>query len=490
MLIFHFVSQNETEKVYVSQIEDVALEFKKDFLKDTVNNIINQLDYLKTSKQEVYQLNTDKRLERLSVLSEQISESEFIDMFEREFKSSADRLWTAYLLDMETNTVIFSTEVSQEQQVSHSDIDHLLATEARLNKGTIAGVFGVSHQYIDTIVKSEIRELIHHQTFDNGAYIWVNEIIDYAGGDDYAIRRIHPNLVETEGDFLSTSMTDVVGGKPYLTELNGINEHGELFFTYYFKKMNSEKVSKKITYAKLYKPYDWVVAMGVHLDDIEGFVADVRKESENLLTQTILYMLLFLLLALIVGFALIYAIMERNIRKKTKRLMKEVSTDPLTHAESRRYGEQVLAHQYDAYHLKKMATYLAMIDIDNFKQINDQFGHDAGDMVLKQVVSRIKDNLGESSHIIRWGGDEFIVVTDKLEKDEMTERLDHIIYHFETHPISFEADNINVSLSIGLTAFTTKDEDYQAVVKRADEAMYKSKELGKCRLTLSRELLK
>lgn len=484
VLLFHIVSHNETEKVYVSQIEDVALELKKDFLKDTVNNTINQIDRLRASKQEVYQLNTDKRLERLSALAEDMSEDAFIDLYEQEFQLSEDQLWTAYLFDRETDTLIFSTEANGES-VSRTEIEATLAAEAVIENGVLTGVFGVSHSYIDAIVQSDITEVIHHQTYENDAYIWVNEVVNYEGGKDYAIRRIHPNLIETEGDYLSTTMTDAVGGTPYLTELNGINRKGELFFTYYFKKLQSEDVSKKITYAKLYEPYDWIVAMGVHLDDLDGYVSQVREESEKLLTRTVLNILLYLITALVLGFMLIYIIMERNLRKSTKQLLKEASTDPLTGAESRRYGERILAHQFDTYHVKKKQAYIAMFDIDDFKLINDQYGHEAGDQVLQHVVTTVQKILGDDGQLIRWGGDEFVAVMDRLTKDEAIMRLDQMLYYFETHPIELEMGTITLSLSIGLTAFSAKDRDYQAAVKRADEAMYESKEQGKCQLTVS-----
>lgn len=198
-------------------------------------------------------------------------------------------------------------------------------------------------------------------------------------------------MIELEGEFLPTDTTDTVGNTPYLTELNGINNDGELFFTYYFNKLHSDKSSKKVTYAKLYEPYDWIVAMGVHLDDLGGYVSEVREESEKLLTQTVLNILLYLILVLVVGFFLVYFVMERNLRKSTKRLREEASTDPLTGAESRRYGERILAHQFEMYHLKKKQAYLAMFDIDDFKQINDQYGHEAGDNVLKHVTAIVQE---------------------------------------------------------------------------------------------------
>lgn len=485
VLFFHVISHNETEKVYVSQIEDVALKLKKDFLRDTVNNMINQIDRLRISKTEVYQLNTDKRRQRLSVLTNALNEEEFIRLFESEFQQiSEEHLWTAYLYHSDTEELIFTTENVKAPDVSVADGASFLATEATLKKGAYTGVFGVSKEYIDATVQADIKEIIHHQTYENDAYIWVNEVIDFTGGKDYAIRRIHPNLIETEGKLLSTDMTDAVGDTPYLTELNGINKAGELFFTYYFKKMHSEDVSKKVTFAKLYEPYQWIVAMGVHLDDLDVYVSEVREESERLLSQTILYILIYLLSALIVGFMLIYMIMERNLRKSTRRLIEEASTDPLTGAESRRYGERILEHTYDTYHVKKNPVYIAMLDIDDFKSINDHYGHDAGDRVLKYVTEIIQSTLKEKGTVIRWGGDEFVVVMESITKNEAMLLLDRVLYECETNPLDLISTELTISLSIGMTSIVDKDSTYLEALKRADEAMYQSKQEGKCRLTL------
>lgn len=104
---------------------------------------------------------------------------------------------------------------------------------------------GFDHPDVDEAVKRRIYLEIHGYQFSNDAYIWVNEVIDYAGGADYAIRRIHPNMKDTEGMYLSTDMTDIAGNLPYLTELEGIKEDGELFFNYFFKKKGCDVVSEK-----------------------------------------------------------------------------------------------------------------------------------------------------------------------------------------------------------------------------------------------------
>jgi signal transduction histidine kinase len=130
----------------------------------------------------------------------------------------------------------------------------------------------LSEEEFDQLFRAEVREMIHATELPDDGYVWINEIIDYEGGDEYAIRFAHPNLVETEGDYLSTHATDVVGNLPYQEELEGIQQDGEIFFDYYFKKMGSDQISHKLSFAKLYAPYDWVVATGVYLDDVDRLI--------------------------------------------------------------------------------------------------------------------------------------------------------------------------------------------------------------------------
>ncbi len=86
---------------------------------------------------------------------------------------------------------------------------------------------------------------------------------------------------------LSTDMTDVAGNLPYLTELEGVKRDGELFFVF-FQKKDSDIVSEKVTYAKLYRPYNWIIAMGVHLDDIEAYAGQANVASASSVRHLVL----------------------------------------------------------------------------------------------------------------------------------------------------------------------------------------------------------
>jgi signal transduction histidine kinase len=128
-------------------------------------------------------------------------------------------------------------------------------------------------------------------------------VINYNGGDNYAIRRVHPNLKDTEGMYLSTNMTDIEGNQPYLTELEGVKQDGELFFNYFFKKNNTDVVSEKITYAKLYPEYDWIIAMGVHLDDVKAIVDQSTAMNERNINYIMMAVAaLFVLIAIALSF--------------------------------------------------------------------------------------------------------------------------------------------------------------------------------------------
>lgn len=132
-------------------------------------------------------------------------------------------------------------------------------------------------------IGKHIRDI---RLIDKNCYIWIHHIFNYEGGDKYAIRLIHPNLPHTEGTWLSTHMKVPSGDKPFEDELKGIREDGEVFFEYQFKKLTSDKVARKISYSKLYKPWNWVVGTGIYLDDIEQLVqSEIGHMKATLKTQ-------------------------------------------------------------------------------------------------------------------------------------------------------------------------------------------------------------
>lgn len=167
---------------------------------------------------------------------------------------------------------------------------------------------------IEKVVIERISTHIRNLRLIDDGYIWVNHIVNYEGGDNYAIRQIHPNFPETEGSWLSTETTDIKGNRPYEIELNGINNDGDLYFQYYFKKIDSDKISRKMAYAKLYKPYDWVVATGVYLDDVEQLVEIETKTMQETHSKQLFISIVITAFATLISVGIL-VLFEKQIRK-------------------------------------------------------------------------------------------------------------------------------------------------------------------------------
>ncbi|MGN6232716.1 MAG: bifunctional diguanylate cyclase/phosphodiesterase [Trinickia sp.] len=126
------------------------------------------------------------------------------------------------------------------------------------------------------------------------------------------------------------------------------------------------------------------------------------------------------------------------------------------------------------------ALHVLFIDLDRFKDVNDSLGHNVGDLLLRAVVSRLHDALGEADMIARLGGDEFVVLV-KQPSDRAAVVIDTIdaIQAALAHPFAIGGSQLQVSASIGVSSFPGDGEDAQTLLKHADMAMYGAKQRGK-----------
>ncbi len=486
VIYLHLLSHQKTQKIYLAQTEKTIIALKKDFLKDTVNNVFLEIDRLRETKYRNYKRNTESRLRRLQD-ELKLTDDAFITFFKETFKDeTSSKMWTAFMWNDETRQVLYTTPNVQFEtiEVTSKKLKSDLSSYGEIKKNNIKAIFGVSKAYIDDLVKEEIAEVIQSRKFSSDSYIWVNEVRNYEGGKDYAIRKIHPNLIQTDGDLLSTDMTDEAGNFPYLEELQGINEHGELFFNYYFKKPNSSEISEKITYAKLYKDFNWIIAMGLHLDDIDEFTDKINNEIYSLSSESTIRLLRYILVVLLMGFTILYWIDKNRFSRSTQSLEKEINLDTLTKAYSRRYGQKSLSSYFKNYKATGENAAVMMFDLDGFKYINDHFGHKIGDLVLIEVVRTINTIIRSSDHLIRWGGDEFVGVFPGLKEENILGSGEKILNEISAIEIPVDDDIIKITVSIGFSYFKDGDIDYNDVLKRADDAMYQSKKQGKNKVTI------
>ena len=161
-----------------------------------------------------------------------------------------------------------------------------------------------------------------------------------------------------------------------------------------------------------------------------------------------------------------------------ERLKDEASTDPLTKALNRRSFHARLSGLTG----RDDPFALIMFDIDHFKSINDAYGHDVGDTVLKEIAALVRVNIRVSDVFARWGGEEFMVLSPDADLEsgkQLAERLRESVAGFD-----FTGVPRQVTSSFGLAVFTG-GELADELVKRADEALYEAKESGRNRVVTS-----
>ena len=474
-----FITTNQKgQQLYESNLRQALLESKETYLKDTVNNMIYYIEKSRAEQVAVYQSKMSLLVYHIS----QIEETEvtpFITALNL-IMNETDQQEFHVLLTDDNDSVLYTNDLNKNEDASQIKGEYKKGViKKQYIRGEHTIYIWISEETIYTQVENEMRKILYKTQYSDNGYMWINEIKNYGGGPEYAIRLIHPNLPETEGEYLSTNTMDVAGNYPYWEELVGIREKGELLYHYYFKELNSTNVSEKMTYAKLYPQYDWVVSMGIYLKDIDLFIADVDQNNNQLnkeLTSTVVKTIILLFFI----FGIIIIFIEREFFRKTNHhLVRQSYEDPLTKIPNRRAGMEKLALILEQHKRQGGITAVIIIDIDNFKQINDSYGHDKGDEVLIRITKLINNHIRENDMLSRWGGEEFLLVCHGLKLEDLSSFSEKLLAIVNQEEFSFQDEVFHISFSAGVSFVMRSDESIESIIKRADENLYKAKEDGK-----------
>lgn len=171
----------------------------------------------------------------------------------------------------------------------------------------------------------------------------------------------------------------------------------------------------------------------------------------------------------------------RELESELRRLSDEVSTDLLTQVANRRG----LMSAFDAERARAQrqggsALAVGLIDIDNFKKLNDTLGHAAGDQALKALAAGVRERLRPQDHLARFGGEEFVVLLPGSEVEEARQALTRLQRSLSEALFLHEGREVFVTFSAGVTAWRP-GEDLQPALERADQALYEAKRTGKNR---------
>lgn len=159
----------------------------------------------------------------------------------------------------------------------------------------------------------------------------------------------------------------------------------------------------------------------------------------------------------------------------------EAGIDPLTRALNRRFMPSILGREIGLARENDTQFSLLMLDIDHFKDVNDRYGHAAGDMVLREMAGVIVEHIRLSDFLFRYGGEEFLIALVETPLDDALRIAERIRTQFETQPIRLtDGEHIHATISVGVTSFDGHP-DYDYLVRKADQALYRAKAAGRNR---------
>jgi len=177
-------------------------------------------------------------------------------------------------------------------------------------------------------------------------------------------------------------------------------------------------------------------------------------------------------------------------KKLMQILEKSAQTDPLTGLYNRKFLELYLDTNLYNGKYKGVPCGLMMVDIDFFKLINDNYGHDIGDIAIKTIANTLTDVVGEDDIVIRFGGEEFIVMLMGATEEKLIQTAEEIRIAFAQQKIQAGSESFSKTVSIGVSLFPNKDQTFWKYVKQCDIALYEAKQTGRNKVVKYTEDLK
>jgi len=174
---------------------------------------------------------------------------------------------------------------------------------------------------------------------------------------------------------------------------------------------------------------------------------------------------------------------ERELMEANQRLRHMSQTDALTGLDNRRHIETRIEEMFE--HAKRLGEPFScvMVDLDKFKSVNDEYGHQAGDAVLRQLAKILKHEVREIDHAGRYGGEEFILLLTGTVLDAAVTFAERVRKAIESHTFTFDNGAIQRTASFGVAAWPhPKITSCDGLVRAADDALYVAKETGRNRV--------
>ncbi len=173
--------------------------------------------------------------------------------------------------------------------------------------------------------------------------------------------------------------------------------------------------------------------------------------------------------------------MTKTLSKRSQTLEQAALTDGLTSMHNRRYFDDALREYIDEFRRIDRPVGLMLIDLDHFKQVNDTYGHDVGDEVLRAVAECLRSVTRYHDVAARLGGEEFAIVAPNMDAQMLAKFAERIRLSIANMPIQSRSARLNVTASLGLAVWDGK-ETGEEFYRRADRLLYQAKSMGRNRI--------
>jgi len=172
-----------------------------------------------------------------------------------------------------------------------------------------------------------------------------------------------------------------------------------------------------------------------------------------------------------------------EINKLRDELQEQAIRDPLTNAYNRRYLSDFLDREVARAERELTPVTVVIMDLDNFKQFNDTYGHKCGDVILQEITQFLNDHSRRGDIVCRYGGEEFVILMPNASLETGYERAEMWRQDFSESVIEYEDMKLSATFSAGVATFPQHGKTGDAILQAADKALYKSKDAGKNKVT-------
>ncbi|ODB89147.1 diguanylate cyclase [Candidatus Thiodiazotropha endoloripes] len=296
---------------------------------------------------------------------------------------------------------------------------------------------------------------LENATYKKNGYYWIN----LGNGTLY----MQPHTPERVG-INQIDWTDIKG-KRIFEEFIHVAKRGGGWVEYYWKKPHNSMEFHKVSYVDYFEPWDWVLGTGKYLDDIEQETEDIIIRGSTLAT---------ILLLIFIGFSVFFG------SQLIDRLSQLAVRDSLTGLYRRRYLIESIPSLIKLQQRESNGLMaILFMDIDHFKKVNDTHGHAAGDEVLTTIAGLLRQRSRPSDLLIRYGGEEFVVVGQFDNEDAILSYAERIRDVISDYQFVVTKNSFKMTISIGIAVFIPGEESFEKAIQRADTYLYQAKQNGR-----------